>query len=45
MGKTIIQTEITCNKIFCYIRDSACTWLIVKNANIFRSYVKFLKFS
>ena len=31
---------ITCKKIPCYIHDSACRWLIVKNAKIPRSYVK-----
>ena len=37
---TIIRTGITCKKIPCYMRDSACRWLIVENAKIFRSYVK-----
>ena len=36
----IIRTGITCKKIRCYMRDSACRWLIVENAKIFRSYVK-----
>ena len=31
---------ITCNKISCYMRDSACRWLIIENAKIFGSYVK-----
>ena len=26
---TIIQTGITCEKIPCYMRDSACSWCIV----------------
>ena len=34
---TIMKTGITCKKISCYMRDSACRWLIVKNAKIFRS--------
>ena len=33
-------TGITCMKIPCYMRDSACRWFIVENAKIFRSYVK-----
>ena len=37
---TIIRTEITCNKIPCYMRDSACRWFIVKKPKIFWSYVK-----
>ena len=37
---TIIRTGITCKKISCYMCDSVCRWLIVKNAKIFRSYVK-----
>ena len=37
---TIIRTGITCKKITCYMRDSACRWLIVENAKIFQSYVK-----
>ena len=36
--ETIIRTGITCNKIFCYKRDSACRWLIVENAKIFQSF-------
>ena len=31
---------LLCKKIPCYMRDSACRWLIVENAKIFRSYVK-----
>ena len=38
--RTIIRTGITCKKIPCYKRDSACRWLIVENTTIFRSYVK-----
>ena len=38
---TIIRTGTTCKKIPCYMRDSACRWLIVENAKIFRSYVKY----
>ena len=37
---TIIRTGITCKKIPCYMRDSACRWFIVKKAKIFSSYVK-----
>ena len=32
---TIIRTGVTCNKIPCYMRDSACRWFIVKKAKIF----------
>ena len=35
----MIQTRITCNKNFCYMRDSACWWLLVENTKIFRSYL------
>ena len=38
--KTIIRTGITCKKIPCYMCDSACRWLIVKNAKISQSSVK-----
>ena len=31
----IIQTEITCKKIHCYMCDTACRWFIVKKAKIF----------
>ena len=34
-------TGITCKKIPCYMRDSACRWLVVENAKLFRSYVKY----
>ena len=37
---TIIQTGISCKRGFCYMRNSACRWLIVKNAKIFQIYVK-----
>ena len=37
---TIIRTGITRKKICCYMRDSACRWLIVENAKIFRGHVK-----
>ena len=37
---TIMQTEITCKKIPCYMCNSACKWFIVKKAKLFRSYVK-----
>ena len=30
---TIIGTGITCKKIPCYMRDSACRWFTVKKAN------------
>ena len=42
--ETIRQTGVICNKISCYMRDSACRWLIVENAKIFRSYVKIFLF-
>ena len=32
---TMIRTGITCRKIPCYMRDSACRWCIVVNAKIF----------
>ena len=32
---TIIQTEITCKKVSCYMRESACRWFIVKKSKIF----------
>ena len=35
-----MKLGITCNKISCYIRDSACRWLIVETVKIFQSYVK-----
>ena len=31
---TIIRTGITFKKIYCYMRHSACRWLIVENAKI-----------
>ena len=37
--RTIIQTGITCQKIPCYMRNSASRWLIVENAKIFQCYV------
>ena len=36
----IIRTGITCKKIPCYMRDTACRWFIVKKAKIFQRYVK-----
>ena len=38
--ETIMLTGITCNKISCYMRDSACRGPIVENAKVFQSYVK-----
>ena len=32
---TIIQTEITCKKVPCYMRESACRWFIVRKSKIF----------
>ena len=29
--QTGMQTGIACKKIFCYIGDSACRWLILEN--------------
>ena len=37
---TVIRTGITCRKIPCYMRDSACRWCIVKKTKIFWSYLK-----
>ena len=37
---TIIRTGRACKKIRCYMRNSACRWLIVEYAKIFQSYVK-----
>ena len=37
---TIMRIGIICNKIFCYMLDLACRWLIVEKVKIFRSYVK-----
>ena len=37
LHRTLIRTGITCKKIPCYMRDSACRWFIVKKAKI--SYV------
>ena len=31
----IIRTGITCKKIPCYMRDSACRWFNAKKAKIF----------
>ena len=36
----IVRNTITCTKISCCTRDSACWWFIVKKAKIFWSYVK-----
>ena len=33
--RTIMRTGITCKKIHCYMRDSACRWLTVEKAKIF----------
>ena len=33
--KTIMQKGITYKKIPCYMHNSACKWLIIKNAKIF----------
>ena len=35
-----IQTGITCNKILCYMDDSAWRWSIVKKPKVFWSYAK-----
>ena len=37
---TITRTGITCKKMPCYMRDSACRWFIVEKAKLFQSYVK-----
>ena len=36
------NSGITWKKISCYMRDSACKWLIAKNAKIFQSHIKHL---
>ena len=33
--ETTIRTERTCKKIYGYMRDLACRWLIFENAKIF----------
>ena len=38
--RAVIRTGLTCKKFYCYIPDSACRLLIVKNAKIICSYVK-----
>ena len=35
-----MRTGITCKKISCYMRDLACRWFIVENAQIFQNCVK-----
>ena len=37
---TIMRTGITCKKIPCYMRNSACMWFVVKIAKMFWSYAK-----
>ena len=37
---TIIPAGITWNKMWCYMLYSACRWLTVENAKMFRSYIK-----
>ena len=37
---TIIRTKITCKKIPCYMRDSACRWFIVEKKT--QNILKFL---
>ena len=37
---TKIRTGITRKRVTCYMRYSACSWCIVKNAKIFWSYVE-----
>ena len=38
--RTVTRTGIRCKKIPCYMRDSACKWLMVKNVKIFRIHAK-----
>ena len=39
--EAIIQTEIICNKIPCYMHDSSCKWCIAKNkTKTFWGYVQ-----
>ena len=40
---TIIRAGITYKKTACYMRNSACRWLIVENVKIFRSYIEHFK--
>ena len=42
---TIIRTKITCKKIPCYMRDSACRWFIVKKTKIFWTHIKHFELS
>ena len=37
---TITRTGMACQKIPCYMRDSAYRWRIVKKTKIFSSYIK-----
>ena len=38
----IIRTGITCKKIPCCMRDSACKWFIVKKLKYFENMLNFL---
>ena len=40
---TIIRAGVTCKKISCYMRDSACRWFISKKAKIY-CYVSYVKY-
>ena len=42
---TMTRTGITCKKIPCYMRDSACSWFFVKRAKIFEVILKNFEFS
>ena len=44
MGGMVIPVGKTCKKIPCYMHDSTCRWLIVKNAKKFRSYLSIFEF-
>ena len=37
----LLTLGIACKKISCYMRDSACSWLVVENTKIFQSFVKY----
>ena len=42
---TIIRAGITCKKIPCYMRDSACRWLILKMLKYFEVILNIFEFS
>ena len=42
---TIIWMGKTCKKVFCYMRDSTCRWLIVENVKYFEVMLNIFEFS